>query len=267
MNPLATGAPRRRDFAHPATRQRGYSMIELSIAILIALFLLGGVLLVEQSVHRAYGDQSGLTQLQDEERFAMTLITQVVQAAGHYPSPTQNSIDTALPALTSTTPQSQQLVFQQEQSVFGLYNTGTPAADSIAVRFMTTAQENLTLCDGTTGASNTYTNYFFVTGNATNGYYLDCELQTGATWAAAPVQLVKGLQKIDVLYGINTTGTDNTVDTYKRADQMSSTNWLNVTSVKITLTFTNPLKADPGQSATMTFTRVISLMNRIGVTP
>lgn len=267
MNPLATGAPRRRDAGHPATRERGYSMIELSIAILIALFLLGGVLLVEQSVHRAYGDQSGLTQLQDEERFAMTLITEVVQAAGHYPDPTKNSIDTALPALTSTTPQSQQLIFQQEQSVFGLYNTGTPVADSIAVRFMTAAQENLTLCDGTTGAANTYTNYFFVTGNATSGYYLDCELQTGATWAASPVQLVKGLQKIRVLYGINTSGTDNTVDTYLRADQMSSANWLNVTSVKITLTFANPLAADPGQSPTMTFTRVIGLMSRIGVTP
>lgn len=267
MNPLVTGTRPRRRAGQPIARERGYSMIELSVAILIALFLLGGVLLVEQSVHRAYGDQSGLTQLQDEERFAMTLITEVVQTAGHYPNPTLNSVDTALPALTSTTPQSQQIIYQQEQSVFGTYNTGTPASDSIAVRFMTTAQENLTLCDGTTGAGNTYTNYFFVTGDATHGYYLDCELQTGATWAASPVQLVKGLQQISVLYGVNTSGTDNTVDTYLRADQMSSTNWLNVTSAKITLTFTNPLKADPGQSATVTFTRVIGLMNRIGVTP
>jgi type IV pilus assembly protein PilW len=253
---------------HPRliARQRGYSMIELSVAVLIALFLLGGVLLVEQGVHRAYGDQSGLTQLQDEERFAMSLMTEVIQAAGHYPNPTQNSIDTALPALTSTTPQSQQIIFQQEQSVFGAY-TGTAPNDSIAVRFMTTSQENLTLCDGTTGASNTYTNYFFVTGNSTNGYYLDCELQTGANWAPSPVQLVKGLQNINVLYGVNTTGTDDNVDTYLRADQMSSANWLNVTAVKVTLTFTNPLKADPGQQPTVQFTRVISLMNRIGVSP
>jgi hypothetical protein len=48
---------------------------------------------------------------------------------------------------------------------------------------------------------------------------------------------------------------------------MSSANWLNVTAVKVTLTFTNPLKADPGQQPTVQFTRVISLMNRIGVTP
>src|SRR6185312_5570930 len=135
------------------------------------------------------------------------------------------------------------------------------------VRFMTTAQENLTLCDGTTGASNTYANYFYVTGDATNGYYLNCELQTGATWATAPVQLVKGLQKIDVLYGVNTSGTDDNVDTYLRADQMSGPNWLSVTSVKIKLTFQNPLKAEPGQQPTVQFTRVVSLMNRIGVTP
>lgn len=246
--------------------QGGYSLIELSVAVLIALFLLGGVLLVEQDVHTAYGDQSGLAQLQDEERFAMSLITTVVQSGGHFPNPTLNTMDSALPALTSSTPQGQSIPFQLDQAVYGIHNAGAPY-DSLAVRFMTTAQENMTLCDGTTGAGNTYTNYFYVATDASNNSYLDCELQTGATWAASPVQLVKGLQKINVLYGINTTGTDNNVDTYLRADQMTNANWLNVTSVKVTLTFVNPLANEAGQPGTVQFTRVISLMSRIGVAP
>lgn len=268
MKPQAPGAA----VSRPRTgrriaREGGYSLIELSVAILIALFLLGGVLLVEQDVHTAYGDQSGLAQLQDEERFAMSLLTEVIQSGGHFPNPTQNTIDSALPALTSSTPQGQSIPFQQEQAIWGLYNSGTPVSDSIAVRFMTTAQENMTLCDGTTGAGNTYTNYFYVTQTGSN-YYLNCELQTGTAWAASPVQLVKGLEKISVLYGINTTGTDNNVDSYLTASQVTAGGqWLSVTSAKVTLTFANPLAAEPGQPATVQFTRVISLMSRIGVAP
>ena len=62
-----------------AARQCGYSMIELLVAILIALFLIGGIIVVEQGVHRAYGDQSGISKLQDEERFAMSILTDVVE--------------------------------------------------------------------------------------------------------------------------------------------------------------------------------------------
>lgn len=256
--------PRRPHAGHRIARERGYSLIELSVAILIALFLLGGVVLVEQSEHRAYGDQSGLTQLQDDERFAMSLLTEVIQSAGHFPNPQSNSAASVFAAET-TSIQGQSLVFQQQQSVYGIYS-GTAPNDSLAVRFMAASTENMTLCDGTSGNGNTYTNYFYVAGSATAGYYLDCELQTGSTWAASPVQLVKGLENITVLYGV-TTGTDDNVDTYVRADKMTSANWLNVTSVKVTLTFVNPLKADPGQSPTVQFSRVITLMNRIGVTP
>ncbi|HXS20594.1 MAG TPA: PilW family protein [Steroidobacteraceae bacterium] len=266
MSPQALGTPVSRPRAgHRIAREGGYSLIELSVAILIALFLLGGVLLVEQDVHTAYGDQSGLAQLQDEERFAMSLLTAIIQSGGHFPNPWQNTIDSALPALTSSTPQGQSIPFQQEQAIWGVHNAGAPY-DSIAVRFMTTAQENMTLCDGTTGAGNTYTNYFYVA-TASGNSYLDCELQTGTTWAPSPVQLVKGLQKINVLYGINTTGTDNNVDSYLRADQMTAAQWLNVTSVKVTLTFVNPLANETGQPGTVQFTRVISLMSRIGVAP
>ena len=65
-------------------RQRGFSLVELSIAILIALFLLGGLVTLVMGTRRTNATQSALSQLQDNERIAMTLITNVVQQAGYY---------------------------------------------------------------------------------------------------------------------------------------------------------------------------------------
>jgi hypothetical protein len=53
---------------------------------------------------------------------------------------------------------------------------------------------------------------------------------------------------------------------------MAAADWLNVTSVTITLTFVNPLSATAGttttegvaQPTTLSFTRVIDVMNRTG---
>jgi hypothetical protein len=46
---------------------------------------------------------------------------------------------------------------------------------------------------------------------------------------------------------------------------MNPADWTNVICVKVTLTFTNPLAAaQPGQPATIPFTRVVTVMSRAG---
>jgi len=238
-----------------AARQRGYSMIELLVAILIALFLIGGIIVVEQGVHRAYGDQSGISKLQDEERFAMSILTDVVASAGYFPDPTSTSVVTALPS--TGTP----LSMAAGQTLYG--TAGPP--DTLYVRFMTASGDGIDLCDGTTntsGANVSYTSYIYVSGNQ-----LYCQVQPGAaaTWNS-PVQLVNDVTNMQVWYGINTTGTDNNVDTYIPAASMTAAQWPSVSSVMVQLTFLNPLYGSPGQTAsadqTVTFRRVISVMGR-----
>jgi NADH-quinone oxidoreductase subunit H len=51
----------------------------------VALFLLGGLARIVQNVRLTYGNQQAMAQLQDAQRFAMTVITDVVQAAGYMP--------------------------------------------------------------------------------------------------------------------------------------------------------------------------------------
>jgi len=84
------------------------------------------------------------------------------------------------------------------------------------------------------------------------------------------------VEKLQILYGVATTGTNgNSVDTYMTAAQVTAdvtTNrWLDVSSVKMILTFTNPLYQPPGQplptpgqQPTVQFERVIGIMNRAG---
>lgn len=240
-------------------RQSGYSLIELMIAILIALFLIGGVIVVEQGVHRAYGDQTGIAQLQDEERFAMSMLTEVISDAGYYPSPQSTSQVLALPSTGSP------LNLQAGQSLYGPGSGASAPHDSIYVRYMTSSGDGIDLCDGTTNTSGgnlTYTSYIYVSGNE-----LYCQVQpgNGAAWNAA-VPLINGVTDMQIWYGVNTGGTDTNVDTYiplSPATNMTATYWLSVSSVMVQLTFLNPLYGLPGQPQTVTFRRVIGVMGRI----
>jgi len=233
-------------------RERGYSLIELSIAILIALFLIGGVLVVEQGVHRAYGDQTGISTLQDEERFSMSMLTDVISSAGYFPDPTSTSLAAAFPSAAN---------FQGGQVVFGPPSAAGSPVDSIFVRYMTANGDGIDLCDGTTnnsGANTTFTSYIYISGNV-----LYCQVQPGANaaWSAA-VPLVNGVTNLQVWYGINSTGTDYNVDTYIPSTNMTGANWLSVSSVMVELTFLNPLYGSPGQNQYVTFRRVIGVMGR-----
>jgi type IV pilus assembly protein PilW len=235
--------------------QQGFTLVELSIAVLIGLFLLGGLLTLLQDMRRTFGAQNQLGQLQDSERLAMTLIADVVQAAGYYPDPT-TQIPTiifpggALPFLAAA------------QTIGGTGNLVAPG-DSLSVQYWTANNDGVINCLGgtnTSGGSQLFVNTFRVVANATQD--LQCTLN-GKT-----VTLVSGVTNLQILYGLrrNNAGTSNNVDSFVKSGQMALTDWNKVICVKVTLTFTNPLAASqPGQAATIGFTRVITVMNRAGV--
>ena len=235
-------------------RQAGFSLVELVVAILIALFLIGGVMVVEQGVHRAYGNQSGIGQLQDEERFAMSMLTTVISSAGYYPNPTTTSTTTAFPATGAP------LNMQTSQAIYGPPSAASLPTDAIYVRYMTSSGDGITFCDGTTNTSGgplTYTTYIYVSGND-----LYCQVQpgTGAAWNTA-VPLISGVTNMVIRYGVSTSGTDTNIDAYVKPTDMTGY-WQSVGSVMVSLTFQNPLSTSPGQPSTVSFRRVIGVMGR-----
>jgi hypothetical protein len=74
-----------------------------------------------------------------------------------------------------------------------------------------------------------------------------------------------------VLYGVaaSTAGDDYSVVQYLNAAQVTaSNNWLNITAVKVTLTFLVPAYGSTGgqmTNNTQIFERVIPVMSRVGV--
>jgi type IV pilus assembly protein PilW len=280
---------RHRNNCPPAFRraaQRGYSLIELSVAMLIALFLLAGLLTVLQGTRKTSLSQSSLAQLQDDERIAMTMITSVVEMAGYYPNPELNTISNELPAVAP--------FGTIGQVVFGMANTGilntTPAfGDVLVVRYNAAANEDVINCQGTSNGANgspvSYTNEFAVVQpDPKSPPVLACSTDGGQNF----VPLVKNVTNLTVDYGINSTATSaNTigvpVDGYVGITDLNTPSmsnalaanpaqWTNVYSVKVRVTFVNPLYQPipnqppaPGQPPTVTFTRVIGVMSRVGV--
>jgi type IV pilus assembly protein PilW len=242
--------------------QGGYTLVEILVALVIALFLLGGLLTLVSGTRRTNANQTALTQLQDNQRLAMSLLNDVIQHAGYFPDPT---LYTPASFVASGS-------FLATQIITGTHAAGVP--DSISVRFLTSGTDGLINCQGVSAAAvHTYTNVFTID---TVNNRLVCAVDGGA-----PVPLVNGVTDMQILYGVNTAAAavpglspPSDVDTYMDATQVTTaSDWFRVTSVRITLTFSNPLcsvqnvgaACQAGQQATVSFTRTIDLMGRTGV--
>jgi len=249
-----------------ARAQRGFTLVELMVTVAIATFLLAGLVTILQNVRATYFNQQSLAQLQDQQRFAMTVLTDVIQAGGYFPDPLGMTPATALPAAGA---------YQVGQAFTGTQPAGQP--DSIGVRYRTANSDGVILCDGSSNTavppgSQLYTNVFTVVppAGAVPGQ-LQCTLTIGAA-ANAPLTLITGVQGLTIYYGVkrNPAVVDYNVDTYLTANQMlvagpNGNDWSNISAVRVILQFNNPLFGQPGQPQFITFERVIEVMARAGV--
>jgi type IV pilus assembly protein PilW len=241
-------------------RQHGFTLVELMIAILISVFLVGGLMTMVQSNRRSFYSQSQLAQLQDSERLALNMITDIVQTAGYFPDPTTYTAQSTMPAITTP------VTMASGQYAMGTEGSAAPAlgGDVIYIRFATKPSDGILNCAGTsnsTGATAAYLNKFSVNNTGVNNSgQLVCNMN------GTDYPLVNNVQNMQVTYGINSAGTGTNVDEYLNAASMAG-NWNKVISVIITLTFNNPLyvTANAGQPQYLTITRNITVMNQVGL--
>ena len=211
----------------PPRQQRGFTLVELMVTVGIALFLLGGLVTIVQNVRETSLNQQRLAQLQDEQRFAWTVITDAVQAGGYFSDPINYTTATFAiagnPAPTAA--------FQAGYVFAGSHVTGAidkVALDSLATRFQTNQSYGPILCDGTDTAQNppgplTYSIQFSLSGPPTN--QLICRVNGGPA-----LPLVDGVQAMAVYYGVKRNATaDYNVDTYVTWDQMQGNDYFTIT--------------------------------------
>jgi len=241
-------------------RQFGFSLVELMVALTIALFMLGAVLSMYLSIKNTFNSQNSFAQLQDSERLALTMLTTTLQSAGYFVNPLTNTAATALPAATVTRADGSSSVFAAGQAVVGTGDgTGIgSSSDTIAVQYQTANGDGLMNCQGasnTSGAPAVYFNSFAV--NANNE--LTCTVGTGSA-----VVLGSNIYQMSIRYGVDTDG-DGVMDTYLPASGViAAALWANVYTAQITLTFLDPTASKPGSPVAMPkpVVQTINLMNR-----
>ncbi len=221
-------------------------MIEIMISLSIALFLMTGLFALFLSTKQNSVAQSALSQLQDDQRMAMSLLATIIQQAGYFPNPQTATLATALPVDAT--------FLGEGQSVFGTAG----ATQQISIRFVAAKAETPPAefpmnCNGgfnKSGADLTYVNTFAIVSNE-----LTCKVNAGAAQS-----LVAGISALSAQYGVDPDATGS-ISQYLNPGQMTTALWQSVRSVRVTLTFLNPLAGQPGQLP-IEFSRVINVQSR-----
>jgi type IV pilus assembly protein PilW len=232
--------------------ERGFTLLELLIAMTIGIFLMGALLVIVQTNRTVFGNQNKMSQVQDGERMALTMMSDVIQSAGYFPDPTINTQASALPAAAP---------FGAAEAISGTYSAAVPG-DQISVRYMTAGGDGILNCSGLPNPVGSL-NAQFVNEFKVQGGQLIC------TMNGTQYNLVSGVTNLTVLYGVkaNVSLPTNDVDTYMTAlDVTNNLLWSRVITVLIKLTFTNPLYAanEPLSPQTVTVQRVVGVMNQTG---
>ena len=118
--------------------QLGISMVEVLVALVISLFLLGGIVQVYVGSKGTYGFTDAISRIQENGRFAMDIMAQDLRMAGFWGCTTYDPTDTEniVNNLDVTSPGYDPVVhdFVVRDAIEGTENDGLNGSDSITVR-------------------------------------------------------------------------------------------------------------------------------------
>jgi type IV pilus assembly protein PilW len=191
-------------------RQRGFTLVEMMVAIVIGLILVAGTLSIFLSTKQGYRMTSGLSLMQSTGRATLDLLSRDIMKAGF---PESSGIETFVTGAGLT------------------QDGGGNASDTFTVRY-----QSATDCLNTAGGTPVYADgnqyaknrYFIQNGN------LMCEprAEDNTTFAPAAV-LVAGIENLQVLYGEDTNPAAGLKNATRYVTAGNVTDWNNVVSVKI----------------------------------
>ena len=260
--------------------ERGYTLTEVMVAITLSVFLLMGLFSILQQTRRTSSNTTGLSQLQDDERVAMTIMTDIIETAGYVPEANGSGQSKFVVATPFTT---------AGQIIAGS-TTGASVGEVLFMRYDLGVNDTTLQCDGTTntGGEAVFTETFEIIANAAGVNQLVCVPNSGST-----VPLVNNVANLTFQYSVNSTSAGSITpsntkgpntessnatgygcpgDSWVATGSMSTSDWTNVCAVKVDIVFVNPLYKPPGQALPtpgqnqyVTFERVISLLSKTGV--
>lgn len=252
-------------------RQRGFTLVEIMVALVISLFLLAGLIQILTSSRQVYRVQDGLARIQENGRFGMDFITKSVREAGYPAISDKPSVNYGKFDGTA---------IRGEEGTSGAPDTITLSFDA-----STDCLGNDTLTVSVPGGSVGRTvNRFFLENNS-----LKCKTFNPTDYPSTLTlrqtqPLIDNVEDMQILYGIDRSG-DQAANQYVNAKAVNDNNdWNNVVSVRVCLLVRSvednlvneklSYQDCNGNSKTPTdrfvrriFISTINLRNRINVSP
>lgn len=223
---------------HKIKPQYGLTLVELMIALVLGLLLLGGVIQIFLSSRQSYQLQDGLSRLQENGRFAMDVVTLNLRHAG-FKADALTTDDLAFtvngvvyaPANVDFSRAGQVVVGTDNNASNDVIRDGT---DTISFRFQGSpnipAGTALRDCLNATPASGVVAvNWLYV---RTPELELHCRSEAGG---GDDQPLLDGVENMQILYGVDTNG-DRIANRYSTAATVTANNeWTRIVSVRVAL--------------------------------
>ena len=253
--------------------QRGFSLVELMIAMTIGLAITAAIGYMFQTSKTAFNTSQGMARVQDNARTAQLLLNSIVRQAGYIDDVIDNSDPAAVftsPAysIRGGSPSGLQSTITWVAANPSYKNTATDESgtqllnrDFLEVAFNGDSNNDMVNCLGTViTAAQLSINVFYVdqiTANHDTVPSLYCETETVTLGATGTVvknsygkqPLIAGITGLQVTYGYDSDA-NGTIDSYVPASLISSANWVNVKSMTIRLTAMSNNKANPSSNST-----------------
>lgn len=284
-------------------RARGYTLLELMIAIAIGLLLVAGLMTITNAMKHTTGTENNLTLLQDNQRMAITLMSDTIQEAGYFPAPlggkTGSTEFGAVPVNASNITAGG-LPMSAGQAIVGA--SAGDGQDAVSVRYETSGADNVLDCAGkayttTLGIIDT----FQLDGAGNFACYTTTYAPPSPGATATPVKNVlvsstgqtigggqSGIQYVTITYGVqsNLNSGVTSIDAYLPASAVTANNlWPYVYSMRVTFTMLSTSDVQPSAVAKTNYqlcpsvayadlatlpakcsiTHTISIMNKAGI--
>ena len=233
-------------------KQQGISLIELMISILLGMVLMGAALQVMLSNSRTYQLNDDISRIQENGRIAMDILVKDLRLGG-YRRPLNGDgkvPDFFLKECTNTSGAAAPCAAQ---------GAGT-ASDTLSVQFDPPPDDGTeTNCLGeTVPATDIIVNVYTVEdidGDGINSLYCRGYNATTESWTSASAQpLVDGIDNMQVLYGVAGSAVNPSSTTkYVSLDQLNTSDWPNVRSVRVGLLVSNGLTIGSGTAKSRSY--------------
>ena len=198
--------------------QHGFGLVEILIAMAIGLMLTAGIIQIFVGSRQTYRVQDNLSQLQENGRFALIQVGNILRMTGFKTDPTDT--------LTFAT-----------GAVTGTDTAGTP--DQISVSFQGASDGTTIDCIGlpvsasTTTSTTIVQNQFSINSNELRCVSTRITTTGGTTTNTTNTQpLVENVEDMQITYGVDANGTGS-ANYYVNAS--SVTNWSQVVSLHVSL--------------------------------